>query len=333
VDHQVDVATVLDAQQSADITSPQTTISIAGTPSSDGWYVGQITATISAEDNPGGTGVTRIDYSFDGGQTILEYTAPFMIDASVYRQILARSIDLAGNRSWKLVAPCYPLASTHTSSGGDPVASPANSIGCASGKYMAGESITLTASPSSGRKISSWTGTDNDASTSYTNTFTMPANEHTVSVNYTQPEASFTPNLIYGGIAFAGILMVGLFGLVAVVAWRHKPSPKRPTPVNRTAVATAPPVNKPSVPSVSTIEKQVNAAIELSKSGKYQEAYAILREVVKVEPNNAQAWLYLGVDLVNLKDFVNAERCLQRAKKLGHPKADQALEWLKKKRA
>jgi hypothetical protein len=184
VDGQVDVAAVLDSQQSTDETAPQTTISIQGTPSNDGWYAGQITVTITAEDNAGGTGVARIDYSFDAGQTILEYTNPFTMDASSYRQIMARSIDLAGNRSWQTALPCNTLTVTHTGGGSDPVASPANSDGCASGQYHPGEAITLTASPDSGGSIVSWAGTDNNASTSTTNTFTMPDGPHQAAVTY-----------------------------------------------------------------------------------------------------------------------------------------------------
>ena len=104
IDSQVGVARVLDSQQSTDNISPQTTISISGTPSSNGWYEGLITVTITAEDNLGGVGIDKIEYSFDGGQTVSEYFSPFTIDASIFRRIMARSIDLAGNVSWKVVS-------------------------------------------------------------------------------------------------------------------------------------------------------------------------------------------------------------------------------------
>lgn len=79
---------------------------------------------------------------------------------------------------------CYTLTRTHSGSGTDPVASPANSPGCASGKYVAGAVIGLTASPASGWTVAGWSGTSNDSSTSTSNSVTMPAAAHTVSVAY-----------------------------------------------------------------------------------------------------------------------------------------------------
>jgi hypothetical protein len=79
---------------------------------------------------------------------------------------------------------CYTLTRTHTGSGGDPTAAPTSSSGCAAGKYHAGESISLTASPAAGWNVGSWSGTNNNSSTSTTNTVTMPAGNRTVTVNY-----------------------------------------------------------------------------------------------------------------------------------------------------
>ena len=80
---------------------------------------------------------------------------------------------------------CYALTLTHVGQGSNPVASPANSTGCATGKYVAGSNINLSgAVPASGWQIGSWTGTNNNASTSSTNTVTMPASAHSARVNY-----------------------------------------------------------------------------------------------------------------------------------------------------
>ncbi len=87
-------------------------------------------------------------------------------------------------RQW--TATCYALTLTHTGTGSDPTASPANSTGCAAGQYAAGAVISLTAAPASGWTVGSWTGTDNDASTSTTNQVTMPAAAHAASVAYTE---------------------------------------------------------------------------------------------------------------------------------------------------
>jgi hypothetical protein len=88
------------------------------------------------------------------------------------------------------VQPCYTLTRTHTGSGSDPSASPGNSSGCSSGQYTAGAVIQLTASPSSGWSVGSWSGTDNNGGTSTSNSVTMPAGSRTVTVNYIQSPGS-----------------------------------------------------------------------------------------------------------------------------------------------
>ena len=97
-------------------------------------------------------------------------------------------------------ALCYTLSRTHTGSGSDPVASPANSTGCPTGRYVSGASINLTASPASGWQVGSWIGTDNNNSTSPANSLTMPAGNRTVSVAYIAvppPVACTGPRLFF----------------------------------------------------------------------------------------------------------------------------------------
>ncbi len=82
---------------------------------------------------------------------------------------------------------CYVLTVGHTGSGSTPTATPANSAGCAAGQYVYGASINLSgATPATGWRIGSWTGTSNDSSTASSNSLTMPAGAHSVSVNYLQ---------------------------------------------------------------------------------------------------------------------------------------------------
>ena len=81
---------------------------------------------------------------------------------------------------------CYALTLSHAGEGSDPVAIPANSDGCPTGQYIAGHIPTLTASPSAGWTVGSWTGTLNDASTATTNQVEMPAAAHMAGVNYVQ---------------------------------------------------------------------------------------------------------------------------------------------------
>lgn len=88
----------------------------------------------------------------------------------------------------KTTAPaCYALTRSHTGSGADPVASPTNSPGCPTGKYTAGQVISLTASPATGFAIGDWTGIDSPPSTgSSPVTLTMSDSAKTVTVAYVQ---------------------------------------------------------------------------------------------------------------------------------------------------
>jgi hypothetical protein len=79
---------------------------------------------------------------------------------------------------------CYTLTLSHTGSGSDPTALPTASTDCSDGKYVAGEPISLTAQPAVGWGVASWTGTSDNASTSLTNSLTMPASNAVVSANY-----------------------------------------------------------------------------------------------------------------------------------------------------
>ena len=95
--------------------------------------------------------------------------------------------------------PCFTLTRSHSGQGSDPVASPNKSTGCGAGQYLAGEQITLTARPADGWVIAGWSGTNDDAATTMTNTVTMPTTDHEVNVTY---EA--VPYLLYAPVAFAG---------------------------------------------------------------------------------------------------------------------------------
>ncbi len=85
---------------------------------------------------------------------------------------------------------CFTVATAHTGEGLDPTVSPASSSGCNLSEYLGGATLTFTANPATGWSVGGWVGTDNDASTSTTNTVSMPGDHHTVTVNY----VNTTPN-------------------------------------------------------------------------------------------------------------------------------------------
>lgn len=140
-----------------------------------------------------------------------------------------------------------------------------------------------------------------------------------------------------GFIALISVALVVVLLLVVLVI-RFVSSRSR----SRTSVQ--PPANPP-VPAEAVSDKVTTGAA--SKSGPRAEVDALLREgvaevkagksasgleklhrVTEMAPDSAVAWLWSGVAAARLKDRKQADQCFQRAKKLGHPKADEALLWL-----
>jgi hypothetical protein len=62
----------------------------------DGWYVGPVTVTLSATDNPGGSGVDRTEYRIDGGDWTT-YSGPFAVGSDGQHTVGYRSVDRVGN--------------------------------------------------------------------------------------------------------------------------------------------------------------------------------------------------------------------------------------------
>ena len=79
---------------------------------------------------------------------------------------------------------CFSVTTSHTGDGSDPTISPSQSSGCNLYEYLAGEDLTLSASPAIGWSVAGWSGTDNDASSSTTNTVSMPGGSTEISVTY-----------------------------------------------------------------------------------------------------------------------------------------------------
>lgn len=78
-----------------DQTSPLTSFQISGTKDSSGIYSGSVTITLTGSDS--GSGILRIEYSLDNGQTVQTYTDPFTVSASGKTTIQFKSIDNLGN--------------------------------------------------------------------------------------------------------------------------------------------------------------------------------------------------------------------------------------------
>lgn len=101
---------------------------------------------------------------------------------TIIKEVAVKGTPIPTNTPRPVVADCYVLTLNHTGEGSNPTASPTNSDDCPLNQFRAGESITLSAVPDMGWEVNSWT--DTDAADS--NIVTMPANDHTAFVNYSQ---------------------------------------------------------------------------------------------------------------------------------------------------
>lgn len=80
----------------ADSTPPTTAANVSGTAGNNGWYTSNIQITLSATDNPGGSGVARTEYSYDG-ITWGPFTSPVTVYTEGNTMFYYRSTDNAGN--------------------------------------------------------------------------------------------------------------------------------------------------------------------------------------------------------------------------------------------
>ncbi len=119
---------------------------------------------------------------------------------------------------------------------------------------------------------------------------------------------------IVGCLSILGLAVVGG---IFVVLWVRKPRKVSTSVKSIRQSSPAMPVNEP-----------LQQAIRLSKEKQYPEAFNLLRKIVQAEPENAQAWYYLGGVLANTGRFQEAETCFLKARQLGHPRAADALKWL-----
>jgi pimeloyl-ACP methyl ester carboxylesterase len=81
----------------ADSTAPVTTVSLSGRRGANGWYTDTVTATLSADDGAGGSGIARTEYSFDDGRTWNNAAGPIPVTAEGTTTLSYRSIDAVGN--------------------------------------------------------------------------------------------------------------------------------------------------------------------------------------------------------------------------------------------
>jgi hypothetical protein len=100
----IDFVDAVPAGSVADTTKPQVSVGLAGTSTGTSSYAGDVTVSVSASDEPGGSGIASVRYSLDGGPSTA-YSTPFVVTAAGSHTVVATATDVAGNsastsRSW-----------------------------------------------------------------------------------------------------------------------------------------------------------------------------------------------------------------------------------------
>jgi Chitobiase/beta-hexosaminidase C-terminal domain/Bacterial Ig domain len=152
-----------------DKTPPTTTIAVNGQAPSSGWYSAPVTVSLTATDNPGGSGVDKIYYTTDGSTPTTAstvYTAPFTVSATSTVKFFA--VDKAGNAEAVKSQPVQidTAAPTSTIS--------CNGSACSTGWYRTVPvTVTLAATDTGGSRV---------RATAYTTDGSNPQTSSTVKV-------------------------------------------------------------------------------------------------------------------------------------------------------
>lgn len=81
-----------------DDAAPQTTITLSGVAGVDNWYRSDTQVILSAQDNEGGIGVEKTEYSLDNGDNWNKYENPIAIPNEGINKISYRSVDWFSNQ-------------------------------------------------------------------------------------------------------------------------------------------------------------------------------------------------------------------------------------------
>lgn len=115
-------------------------------------------------------------------------------------------------------------------------------------------------------------------------------------------------------------------GLIFILAKRRQSKSTLKTRA-RLPQPESPPIQKLSAEQT---EEMLMEGIAQIKAGELHPGSAKLRQVIQGDPDNGEAWLWLGWAASEQKEIRTAERCFLQAENLGHPQAAKALEWLQK---
>ncbi len=85
-------------EEESDTTPPTTVTTLAGTNGVGSWYTSDVTVTLVATDNEGGSGVEKTEYSLDNGVTWAVFTEPIVVTSEGTTMLQYFSTDKAGNK-------------------------------------------------------------------------------------------------------------------------------------------------------------------------------------------------------------------------------------------
>jgi peptidoglycan/xylan/chitin deacetylase (PgdA/CDA1 family) len=173
-----------------DNAAPTTTISINGQAPSSGWYNANVTVSLAATDNAGGSGVNKIYYTTNGSTPTTAstvYTAPFTVSATSTVKFFAT--DTAGN------AEAVKSQAVQIDKTAPTTAISCNGAACSTGWYRTlpvTVRLTATDTGGSGGTLTAYTTDGSDPKTSrfaqiYTGPFTV---SQTTTVRYYSLDAA-----------------------------------------------------------------------------------------------------------------------------------------------
>ncbi len=84
-----------------DIVPPVTEHFLSGTEGKNGWYVSDVTVTLTATDDEGGSGIDKTEYSLDDGKTWKEYDEPIILSKEGTDTLQYFSTDKEENKEEK----------------------------------------------------------------------------------------------------------------------------------------------------------------------------------------------------------------------------------------
>ena len=90
-----------DALQSKDWFPPSVSVNLVGQISPFGWYTGIVQVTITSTDAL--SGVAKIEFTWDLGQTVYPYNGPFLVNADLVSSLIIQAVDRVGNKATSMI--------------------------------------------------------------------------------------------------------------------------------------------------------------------------------------------------------------------------------------